>query len=55
MKGRDLLAIFCGAVLFALVALLWYVRPSSELWLLGSLAWAAIAYAAFMYYVTRPN
>jgi len=53
--GRDILAVLCGAVLFALVALLWYVRLSPVLWLLGSFAWAAVAYPAFMYYVTRPN
>jgi hypothetical protein len=55
MKPLDLLATVVGILLFGLVALLWYARPGPGLWLLGSVAWAAVTYPAFMYYVTRPK
>lgn len=53
MRGIDGLAIIGGVVLFGLVGLLWYVRPSPAMWLLVSVAWAGVAYAAFMWYITR--
>jgi hypothetical protein len=53
MRGLDLLAILLGILLFGLIGSLWYLRPGSVLWLLGSLAWACVSYPAFMWYVTR--
>jgi hypothetical protein len=53
MKELDGLAIICGLVLLFLVGLLWYVKPSPALWLLGSAAWACVTYPAFMWYITR--
>jgi hypothetical protein len=55
MGFRDVAAILVGAVLFVLVALLWYVRPSPALWLVGSLLWAGVAYPLFFWYITREN
>jgi hypothetical protein len=40
-------------VWIGLIALLWYVRPSEALWLLGSLALGAAYFVAFFFYVTR--
>ena len=53
MRGMDWLAVIIGVLLFALDGLLWYVRPSDAMWLLGSVAWGCITYPAFMWYVTR--
>ena len=53
MRGIDLFAVVIGIALFGLIGLLWYVRPSAGMWLLGSLAWAGVTYPAFMWYITR--
>jgi quinol-cytochrome oxidoreductase complex cytochrome b subunit len=43
-----------GTILwFALVGLLWYVRPGEIAWFVGSLALGAIYFTAFFWYVTR--
>jgi len=55
MRDIDRLAIIVGILLFGLVGLLWYARSSPGLWLLGSVVWACVSYAAFMWYVTRPR
>lgn len=53
MRGIDWLAITCGLVLLFLVGLLWYVKPTPVLWLLGSVAWACVTFPAFMWYITQ--
>lgn len=55
MSFRGLAAILAGVVLFIAVALLWYVRPSPVLWLLGSLFRAGVTYPLFFWYVTRED
>lgn len=55
MRFPDFAAVVVGVVLFCALAALWYARPSAGLWLLGTVVWGAIAYPAFMYYVTRPK
>ena len=42
-------------VWFALVGLLWSVRPGDVAWLAGSLVLGAIYFIAFGWYVTRPK
>ncbi len=53
MRGLDWLAAIVGLLLFLLVGLLWFVKPSPVMWLAGSFAWACVAYPAFFWYVTR--
>jgi hypothetical protein len=43
------------SVWFALVALLWYAKPSELLWLSGSLALGVVFFLGFFRYVTRPK
>ena len=40
-------------VWIGLTALLWSMRPSEALWLLGSLALGVAYFMAFFFYVTR--
>jgi uncharacterized membrane protein len=47
---------FVGAILwFALIALLWYVRPGEFVWLAGSLVLSVIFFSGMFWYVTRPK
>lgn len=40
-------------VWFALVGLLWYLRPGDITWFAGSMALGIAYFAAFFFYVTR--
>jgi hypothetical protein len=43
------------ADLLAKNGLLWYVRPSPTLWLLGSAVLGIIFFSAFLWYLIRDN
>jgi hypothetical protein len=51
----HLVAIVATLIWFLLVAALWYVRPSANLWFLGSLALGTAYFLGFWWYVTRPK
>ena len=53
MKGIDWLAIFVGAVMFALVGMLWYARPSDVMWLAGSVIWGVVAFTLLYWYTGK--
>jgi hypothetical protein len=44
-------AIIGIVIWFGLIGLLWYVRPSDLLWLLGSAIWGVIFFAVFFFYL----
>jgi hypothetical protein len=49
----HVLMIVAIVVWFALVGLLWYMRPSDVMWLVGSLVLGAVNFSGFLWYVTR--
>lgn len=49
----HLLMIAGTLVWFALVGLLWFVRPGEVMWFVGSLALGAVYFVGFFCYVTR--
>jgi hypothetical protein len=48
-------AIIANVVWFFIVGLLWYAKPSGDIWLIGSLALGAIWSWGFLRYVTHPS
>lgn len=42
-------------VWFFLIGLLWYAKPSGEIWLIGSVALGAIWFYGFFWYVTNSS
>lgn len=48
-------AIIANIAWFCLTGLLWYAKPSGELWLIGSLVLGAIWFYGFFRYVTHPK
>lgn len=49
----QMFAVAGTAVWFALVALLWSMRPGDFLWFAGSMILGAIYFTGFFWYVTR--
>ena len=51
----HVLMIVATIVWFVLIGLLWYLRPSDVIWLVGSLALGVVYFVGFLWYVTRPT
>lgn len=51
----HLAAAVASIVWFVLTGLLWYAKPSAEIWLIGSVALAVIWGFGFFWYVTHSS
>jgi len=49
----HVLAIIANIIWFFLTGLLWYAKPSGDIWLIGSIVLGVIWFFGFFWYVTH--